>query len=72
MQTSFNVFDSLREMSGASVILSTFPILKRESRLSVWLDLIEKKAIDANGKEILTDSQRPKKRSKSATFGRAQ
>ena len=47
----FNVFDSLREMFGASVIPFTFPILKGEQAVGL-VDLIEKKAYDANGKEI--------------------
>ena len=47
----FNVLDSLREMFGASVIPFTFPILQGETAVGL-VDLIEKKAYDANGKEI--------------------
>ena len=47
----FNVFDSLREMFGASVIPFTFPIMQGETAVGL-VDLIEKKAYDANGKEI--------------------
>ena len=59
----FNVFDSLREMFGASVIPFTFPILKGEQAVGL-VDLIEKKAYDANGKEIPCPP-RLKRRSKS-------
>ena len=47
----FNVLDSLREMFGASVIPFTFPIMQGETAVGL-VDLIEKKAYDANGKEI--------------------
>ena len=44
----FNVLDSLREMFGASVIPFTFPIMQGETAVGL-VDLIEKKAYDANG-----------------------
>ena len=47
----FNVFDSLREMFGASVIPFVFPILNGEQAVGV-VDLLAKKAYDASGKEI--------------------
>ncbi len=47
----FNTFDSVREAFGASAIPFTFPILNGEQAVGV-VDLIEKKAYDANGKEI--------------------
>ena len=47
----FGTFDSLRDTFGASVIPFTFPILNGEQAVGV-VDLIEKKAYDASGKEI--------------------
>ncbi len=47
----FNTFDAVREAFGASAIPFTFPILNGEQAVGV-VDLIEKKAYDANGKEI--------------------
>ena len=47
----FNTFDAVRESFGASAIPFTFPILNGEQAVGV-VDLIEKKAYDANGKEI--------------------
>ena len=47
----FGTLDSLRDKFGASVIPFTFPILKGEEAVGV-VDLIDKKAYDANGKEI--------------------
>ena len=47
----FNVFDSLREMFGASVIPFTFPIMNGDKAVGV-VDLITKKAYDEAGKEI--------------------
>ena len=47
----FNVFDSLREMFGASVIPFVFPILNGDAAVGV-VDLLAKKAYDASGKEI--------------------
>ena len=47
----FNTFDSLRDTFGPSAIPFTFPILNGEQAVGV-VDLIEKKAYDANGKEI--------------------
>ena len=47
----FNVFDSLREMFGASVIPFTFPIMNGDKAVGV-VDLVTKKAYDVAGKEI--------------------
>ena len=47
----FNVFDSLREMFGASVIPFTFPIMNGDKAVGV-VDLVTKKAYDEAGKEI--------------------
>ena len=47
----FNVLDALRSTFGASVIPFTFPIMQGEKAVGV-VDLLEKKAYDANGKEI--------------------
>ena len=47
----FNVFDALRDMFGASVIPFVFPIMNGEQAVGV-VDLLSKKAYDANGKEI--------------------
>ena len=56
----FNVLDSLREMFGASVIPFTFPILNGEQAVGV-VDLIAKKAYDANGKEIALPTEAEEK-----------
>ena len=56
----FNVLDSLREMFGASVIPFTFPILNGEQAVGV-VDLIAKKAYDANGKEIALPAEAEEK-----------
>ena len=47
----FGTLQSMRDTFGASVIPFTFPILKGEQPVGV-VDLIEKKAYDADGKEI--------------------
>lgn len=47
----FSTLDSLRNTFGASVIPFTFPILKGETAVAV-VDLLEKKAYDAAGKEV--------------------
>ena len=47
----FGTFDSLRDTFGASVIPFTFPILNGDQAVGI-VDLIEKKAYDAAGKEI--------------------
>ena len=47
----FGTFDSIRDTFGASAIPFTFPILNGEQAVGV-VDLIEKKAYDASGKEI--------------------
>ena len=56
----FNVFDSLREMFGASVIPFVFPILNGEQAVGV-VDLLAKKAYDASGKEIALPSDAEEK-----------
>ena len=47
----FGTLDALRDKFGASVIPFTFPILNGEEAVGI-VDLIEKKAYDASGKEI--------------------
>ena len=47
----FGTFDAIRSTFGASAIPFTFPILHGEQAVGV-VDLIEKKAYDASGKEI--------------------
>ena len=47
----FGTLQSLRDTFGASVIPFTFPILQGEQAVGV-VDLVEKKAYDASGKEI--------------------
>ena len=47
----FGTFDSIRDTFGASAIPFTFPILNGEEAVGI-VDLIEKKAYDASGKEI--------------------
>ena len=47
----FGTLDALREKFGASVLPLTFPILNGDEAVGV-VDLIEKKAYDASGKEI--------------------
>ncbi len=47
----FGTFDAIRSTFGASAIPFTFPILNGEQAVGV-VDLIEKKAYDASGKEI--------------------
>ena len=56
----FNVFDSLREMFGASVIPFTFPIMNGDKAVGV-VDLVTKKAYDEAGKEIALPAEAEEK-----------
>lgn len=56
----FGTLQSLRDTFGASVIPFTFPILKGENAVAV-VDLLEKKAYDAAGKEVALTAEAEEK-----------